>query len=150
MLAGFCIAEHSLCNDGTIEAAICMECVGAKISSNLLSKQAGAACLERARGGASEPFRTGIKVVDLLTPLAQGGKAAMFGGAGVGKTVLVMELIHSMVAGYDGISVFSGIGERSREGHEMLLDMTRAGVLDRTVLPQAAETALGADGAEGV
>ncbi|MBR9893788.1 F0F1 ATP synthase subunit beta [bacterium] len=88
----------------------------------------------RARGGASEPFRTGIKVVDLLTPLAQGGKAAMFGGAGVGKTVLVMELIHSMVAGYDGISVFSGIGERSREGHEMLLDMTEAGVLDRTVL----------------
>ncbi|MBY6003569.1 F0F1 ATP synthase subunit beta [Salipiger bermudensis] len=88
----------------------------------------------RAQGKASDPFRTGIKVVDLLTPLAQGGKAAMFGGAGVGKTVLVMELIHSMVAGYDGISVFSGIGERSREGHEMLLDMTDAGVLDRTVL----------------
>ncbi|WP_330848821.1 F0F1 ATP synthase subunit beta [Mangrovicoccus ximenensis] len=88
----------------------------------------------RARAGAAEIFRTGIKVIDLLTPLARGGKAAMFGGAGVGKTVLVMELIHAMVAGYDGISIFSGVGERSREGHEMLLDMTRAGVLDRTVL----------------
>lgn len=86
------------------------------------------------RAAPSELFHTGIKVIDLLTPLAQGGKAAMFGGAGVGKTVLVMELIHAMVAGYNGISVFSGIGERSREGHEMLLEMTEAGVLDRTVL----------------
>ena len=58
----------------------------------------------------------------------------MFGGAGVGKTVLVMELIHAMVSAYQGISVFAGIGERSREGHEMLLDMRRSGVLDRTVL----------------
>jgi len=84
--------------------------------------------------GASEIFATGIKVIDLLTPMAQGGKAAMFGGAGVGKTVLVMELIHAMVATYEGISVFAGVGERSREGHEMLLDMTNSGVLDRTVL----------------
>ena len=84
--------------------------------------------------GDTRLFRTGIKVIDLLAPLVQGGKAAMFGGAGVGKTVLVMELIHAMVSGYDGISVFSGVGERSREGHEMLLDMTNAGVLDRTVL----------------
>ncbi|HMK89824.1 MAG TPA: F0F1 ATP synthase subunit beta, partial [Methylocystis sp.] len=79
-------------------------------------------------------FATGIKIVDLLTPIAQGGKAAMFGGAGVGKTVLVMELIHAMVSGYKGVSVFAGVGERSREGHEMLLDMRRSGVLDRTVL----------------
>ncbi|MCP1335074.1 F0F1 ATP synthase subunit beta [Futiania mangrovi] len=79
-------------------------------------------------------FSTGIKVLDLLAPLAQGGKSAMFGGAGVGKTVLVMELIHSMVAGYDGISVFAGVGERSREGHEMLNEMRSSGVLDRTVL----------------
>ncbi|WP_296706014.1 F0F1 ATP synthase subunit beta [Rhodoblastus sp.] len=84
--------------------------------------------------GASDLFATGIKVIDLLAPLAQGGKAAMFGGAGVGKTVLVMELIHAMVASYKGISVFAGVGERSREGHEMLLDMTNSGVLDRTVL----------------
>ncbi|CAM5766602.1 ATP synthase subunit beta [Labrys miyagiensis] len=86
------------------------------------------------QSGATEIFATGIKVLDLLAPLAQGGKAAMFGGAGVGKTVLVMELIHAMVASYQGISVFAGVGERSREGHEMLLDMRGSGVLDRTVL----------------
>ncbi len=79
-------------------------------------------------------FETGIKVIDLLVPLAQGGKAAMFGGAGVGKTVLVMELIHAMVEKYQGISVFAGIGERSREGHELLHDMRGSGVLERTVL----------------
>ncbi|KFE36294.1 F0F1 ATP synthase subunit beta [Thioclava atlantica] len=88
----------------------------------------------RAKGAGAEIFRTGIKVIDLLTPLAQGGKAAMFGGAGVGKTVLVMELIRAMVADYNGISVFAGVGERSREGHEMLLEMTGSGVLERTVL----------------
>jgi len=82
----------------------------------------------------SDLFTTGIKVLDLLAPLAQGGKAAMFGGAGVGKTVLVMELIHAMVTSYQGISVFAGVGERSREGHEMLLDMAQSGVLPRTVL----------------
>ena len=86
------------------------------------------------QSGATEIFSTGIKVIDLLTPLAQGGKAAMFGGAGVGKTVLVMELIHAMVQRYKGISVFAGVGERSREGHEMLLDMRNSGVLERTVL----------------
>ncbi len=79
-------------------------------------------------------FQTGIKIVDLLTPIAQGGKAAMFGGAGVGKTVLVMELIHAMVSAYQGVSVFAGVGERSREGHEMLVEMGHSGVLDRTVL----------------
>ena len=83
---------------------------------------------------ATAMFETGIKVLDLLMPLAQGGKAAMFGGAGVGKTVLVMELIHAMVARYQGISVFAGIGERSREGHELLMDMRASGVLERTVL----------------
>jgi F-type H+-transporting ATPase subunit beta len=87
-----------------------------------------------AQTGASDLFATGIKVIDLLAPMAQGGKAAMFGGAGVGKTVLVMELIHAMVASYDGISVFAGVGERSREGHEMLLDMSGSGVLARTSL----------------
>jgi F-type H+-transporting ATPase subunit beta len=86
------------------------------------------------QNAATQIFETGIKVIDLLAPIAQGGKAAMFGGAGVGKTVLVMELIHSMVAGYDGISVFAGVGERCREGHEMLHEMKASGVLDRTVL----------------
>jgi F-type H+-transporting ATPase subunit beta len=79
-------------------------------------------------------FETGIKIIDLLAPLAQGGKAAMFGGAGVGKTVLVMELMHAMIEKYQGISVFAGVGERSREGHELLTDMRSSGVLARAVL----------------
>ena len=83
---------------------------------------------------AAEVFETGIKIIDLLAPLSRGGKAAMFGGAGVGKTVLVMELIHAMVEKYQGISVFAGVGERSREGHELLSDMRGSGVLARTVL----------------
>jgi F-type H+/Na+-transporting ATPase subunit beta len=79
-------------------------------------------------------FLTGIKVIDLLAPLARGGKAGMFGGAGVGKTVLIMELIRSTVVKYAGISVFAGIGERTREGHELWLDLKRSGVIDRTSL----------------
>jgi F-type H+-transporting ATPase subunit beta len=89
--------------------------------------------LSEQRGG-SELFLTGIKIIDLLTPLARGGKAAMFGGAGVGKTVLIMELIRTTVQQYAGISVFAGIGERSREGHELWLELQRSGVLDRTAL----------------
>ena len=84
--------------------------------------------------GRLELFHTGIKVIDLLAPLARGGKAGMFGGAGVGKTVLVMELIRTTVERYRGISVFAGIGERSREGHELLAELRQSGVLDRTVL----------------
>jgi F-type H+/Na+-transporting ATPase subunit beta len=87
-----------------------------------------------AQTGTADIFETGIKVIDLLTPMAQGGKAAMFGGAGVGKTVLVMELIRAMVQKYDGISVFAGIGERSREGHELLTEMQASGVLENSVL----------------
>jgi F-type H+-transporting ATPase subunit beta len=79
-------------------------------------------------------FLSGIKVIDLLAPLAQGGKAAMFGGAGVGKTVLVMELIRTIADRYKGLSVFAGVGERSREGHELWLDLKKSGVIDRTVL----------------
>jgi len=89
--------------------------------------------LSRQRG-ARESFATGIKVIDLLAPLVRGGKAAMFGGAGVGKTVLVTELIRATAASHVGVSVFAGVGERSREGHEMLLDMRQSGVLDRAVL----------------
>jgi F-type H+-transporting ATPase subunit beta len=79
-------------------------------------------------------FHTGIKVIDLLAPLVTGGKAAMFGGAGVGKTVLIMELIRTTVERHAGISVFAGIGERSREGHELFLELSQAGVLKRTAL----------------
>ena len=81
-----------------------------------------------------ELFHTGIKVIDLLAPLAAGGKAGMFGGAGVGKTVLIMELIRTTVETYSGISVFAGIGERSREGHELLGELRASGVLKRTAL----------------
>jgi F-type H+-transporting ATPase subunit beta len=83
---------------------------------------------------ATAVFETGIKVIDLLAPIPQGGKAGMFGGAGVGKTVLLMELIHAMVEAYHGISVFAGIGERSREGFELLSDMRSSGVIDHSVL----------------
>jgi len=79
-------------------------------------------------------FQTGIKVIDLLAPLAKGGKAGMFGGAGVGKTVLITELIRTTVEQYSGISVFAGIGERSREGHELLGELRASGVLPRTAL----------------
>jgi F-type H+/Na+-transporting ATPase subunit beta len=79
-------------------------------------------------------FETGIKVIDLLAPLAKGGKAGMFGGAGVGKTVLITELIRTTVEQYSGISVFAGIGERSREGHELLGELRASGVLPRTAL----------------
>ncbi len=81
-----------------------------------------------------EVFRTGIKVADLLAPLARGGKAGMFGGAGVGKTVLIMELIRSTVEKYSGTCVFAGVGERSREGHELLVELRESGVLSRTAL----------------
>ena len=83
---------------------------------------------------AREVFQTGIKVIDLLAPLARGGKAGMFGGAGVGKTVLITELIRTTVEKYSGISVFAGVGERSREGHELLGELRASGVLSRTAL----------------
>jgi F-type H+/Na+-transporting ATPase subunit beta len=94
----------------------------------------GAAPTLERQSVARERFHTGIKAIDLLAPLVQGGKAAMFGGAGVGKTVLIMELIRTTVERHAGISVFSGIGERSREGHELLGELTASGVLARTAL----------------
>jgi len=82
----------------------------------------------------AEVFHTGIKVIDVLAPLVKGGKAAMIGGAGVGKTVLITELIRTTADKHAGLSVFTGIGERSREGHEILLELRQSKVLDRTVL----------------
>ncbi|MBC7139852.1 MAG: F0F1 ATP synthase subunit beta [Defluviimonas sp.] len=79
-------------------------------------------------------FETGIKAIDLLSPLERGGKAGLFGGAGVGKTVLITEMIHNMVAEYDGVSLFCGIGERSREAEELYREMGEAGVLENTVM----------------
>ncbi len=71
----------------------------------------------------SEPLYTGIKVIDLLEPYAKGGKIGLFGGAGVGKTVLIMELINNIAKAYSGMSVFAGVGERSREGNDLLREM---------------------------
>jgi F-type H+-transporting ATPase subunit beta len=79
-------------------------------------------------------FETGIKAIDLLSPLERGGKAGLFGGAGVGKTVLITEMIHNMVAEYEGVSLFCGIGERCREAEELHREMQEAGVLENTVL----------------
>lgn len=82
----------------------------------------------------SQILRTGIKAIDVLAPLERGGKAGLFGGAGVGKTVLITEMINNMVSQHSGVSVFCGIGERSREAEELYHDVQEAGVLDNTVL----------------
>ncbi len=81
-----------------------------------------------------EVFETGIKVIDLLTPYVKGGKIGLFGGAGVGKTVLIMELINNIAKAHDGISVFSGVGERTREGNDLWHEMKESGVIDKVAL----------------
>jgi F-type H+-transporting ATPase subunit beta len=83
---------------------------------------------------AVEMFETGIKVVDLLAPYAKGGKVGLFGGAGVGKTVLIQELIHNLATEHGGLSAFCGVGERSREGNDLWLEMKESGVIDKTML----------------
>lgn len=82
----------------------------------------------------TEVFETGIKAIDVLVPLERGGKAGLFGGAGVGKTVLLTEMIHNMIGHHEGVSVFCGIGERCREGEELYRDMKAAGVLPNMVM----------------
>lgn len=82
----------------------------------------------------SEIFETGIKVVDLLAPYAKGGKVGLFGGAGVGKTVIIMELIHNVAFKHNGYSVFAGVGERTREGNDLYNEMKESGVLDKVAL----------------
>ena len=82
----------------------------------------------------AEQLETGLKVIDLLVPFLKGGKIGMFGGAGVGKTVIVMELINNIAKQHGGISVFAGVGERTREGNELYLEMKAAGVLDKTMM----------------
>ena len=78
-----------------------------------------------------EPFETGIKVVDLLEPYMKGGKTGLFGGAGVGKTVLIQELIRNIATEHGGYSVFAGVGERTREGNDLWLEMNESGVIDK-------------------
>ncbi len=82
----------------------------------------------------NEMFETGIKVVDLLAPYAKGGKVGLFGGAGVGKTVIIQELIHNLAQEHGGLSAFCGVGERSREGNDLWVEMTESGVIDKTML----------------
>ncbi|MCZ6601467.1 MAG: F0F1 ATP synthase subunit beta [Planctomycetota bacterium] len=79
-------------------------------------------------------FETGIKVIDLLTPYSKGGKTGLFGGAGLGKTVLIQELIHNVAKEHGGYSVFAGVGERTREGNDLWLEMKESGVIDKTVM----------------
>jgi len=82
----------------------------------------------------TQMFETGLKVIDLLAPYSKGGKTGLFGGAGVGKTVLIMELINNVAKQHGGFSVFSGVGERTREGNDLWLEMKESGVLDKTAL----------------
>jgi F-type H+/Na+-transporting ATPase subunit beta len=82
----------------------------------------------------TEMLETGIKVIDLLEPYVQGGKIGMFGGAGVGKTVIIQEMIHRQAEQHGGVSVFAGVGERTREGNDLFLEMTESGVLEKTAL----------------
>jgi F-type H+-transporting ATPase subunit beta len=82
----------------------------------------------------TEMFETGIKVIDLLTPYVQGGKIGLFGGAGVGKTVLIQEMIYRVAYGHNGVSVFAGVGERTREGNDLIAEMTESGVIKQTAL----------------
>ena len=86
------------------------------------------------RSTKSEVFETGIKAIDVLMPLERGGKAGLFGGAGVGKTILLTEMIHNMVGFHQGVSMFCGIGERCREGQELYHDLSEAGVLENMVM----------------
>jgi F-type H+-transporting ATPase subunit beta len=78
---------------------------------------------------ATEILFTGIKVIDLIEPYAKGGKIGLFGGAGVGKTVLIQELINNIAKGHGGLSVFAGVGERTREGNDLLREMIEAGIM---------------------
>lgn len=82
----------------------------------------------------TEMFETGVKVIDLLTPYVKGGKIGLFGGAGVGKTVLIQEMIYRVANNHDGVSVFAGVGERTREGNDLIEEMTDTGVIDKTAL----------------
>src|SRR5215212_1048113 len=82
----------------------------------------------------TEMFVTGIKVIDLLEPYVRGGKIGMFGGAGVGKTVVIQEMIHRVAEEHSGVSVFAGVGERTREGNDLFLEMSESGVIDKTTL----------------
>src|SRR5207249_1362874 len=87
--------------------------------------------MERTLEGRTQMFETGIKVIDLLEPYVQGGKIGMFGGAGVGKTVIIQEMIYRVAEQHGGVSVFAGVGERTREGNDLFLEMEETGVINK-------------------
>ena len=87
-------------------------------------------CIRDSQSTETEVLVTGIKVVDLLAPYARGGKIGLFGGAGVGKTVLIMELINNIAKAHGGYSVFAGVGERTREGNDLYHEMIESGIID--------------------
>lgn len=107
---------------------------GSKLAANKWKSLQAAPIPLSDRTTTTDIFLTGIKAIDILAPLEKGGKAGLFGGAGVGKTVLITELIHNVVSRYQGVSIFCGIGERSREGEELYREMKEAGVLKNTVM----------------
>lgn len=82
----------------------------------------------------TQMFETGVKVIDLMEPYSRGGKTGLFGGAGVGKTVIIQELINNIAKQHGGYSVFAGVGERTREGNDLWLEMKESGVIDKTAL----------------
>ena len=89
----------------------------------------------KSRRGSTDLLETGIKVIDLMCPFAKGGKVGLFGGAGVGKTVNMMELINNIATEHSGLSVFAGVGERTREGNDFYHEMAEAGVVDLRTSP---------------
>ena len=103
-------------------------------SGRALADPPRAAAVRRASSRQPQILETGIKVVDLLAPYAKGGKIGLFGGAGVGKTVLIQELINNIATQHGGLSVFAGVGERTREGNDLWLEMTESGVISKTAL----------------
>lgn len=117
-----------------------IDVLGRPIDGKECPQTAGKMPIHRAAPAFSEQqpvatvFETGIKVIDLLAPYARGGKIGLFGGAGVGKTVLILELIHNIATEQGGYSVFAGVGERSREGSDLLNEMTASGVIEKTAL----------------
>jgi F-type H+-transporting ATPase subunit beta len=107
---------------------------GAGLENNHYRNIHGKSVALHEAAGSDRILETGIKVIDLLCPFIKGGKTGLFGGAGVGKTVLVMEFMHSIAALHQGVSVFAGVGERIREGHELWREMNKAGVMPKTVM----------------
>ena len=107
------------------------EALGADVTRNPIHREAPSF---DEQGTDTEILETGIKVVDLLAPYLKGGKIGLFGGAGVGKTVLIQELINNIAKGHGGLSVFAGVGERTREGRDLYNEMTESGVINKTAL----------------